>query len=631
LSGLAPAASWAASWAADGQQKADGTGGTAPKSVDHTGAVETTAPYSDGRALWATGGGVILQSGDVTTKREGAYGAYAESASSIDVRGNIFTGNADGARAVDNSSIDVSGDITAINGSGIYAEESFARMRGKISVSADYDPDFMHAGLYAFGSVADMSGDIVVSCDASIYGAQAWSFQSKGSSVDVRGNITTTGEGAHGAAAKGSSMDVTGNITTRSDDAYGVYAQSKSFVRITGDITTSGYNAPGAYAWGESSIDVTGNIATSGEDADGIVASKSFVNMTGNITTNADNTRGLYASLASSADISGDVTTKGANASALYSEGKSVITIKGDSVITASDDAGSYAFYAYESGTIKTDGPRVLTITGGAGADGGVISLDLAPGSRWLVLGGAKMDEADCVLSLSGGAAVDFTKTGVGGFLYATELKGTDGLFSVCLDMETEKANALKFGSASGSHTIFVNCGAPLSDAQGTVSPFIEADGGDFSFANGEKEMLANFGGKLFDLALVEGDDGWDLTYGYKGESKKCNVAFNANGGAFADGRTGATLETDDLGYLENFPEDPAREGYMFTGWKDEGGTEFTPKTAFNGDTLLYASWKQDAPTPPAPAPCSGGSSGCNALGFGILILSGLGLVMKRK
>ncbi|MBS4872117.1 MAG: S-layer homology domain-containing protein [Peptoniphilus sp. oral taxon 375] len=57
---------------------------------------------------------------------------------------------------------------------------------------------------------------------------------------------------------------------------------------------------------------------------------------------------------------------------------------------------------------------------------------------------------------------------------------------------------------------------------------------------------------------------------------------------------------------LDDFPTDPAREGYVFKGWntqKDGKGTEFKPGAVIEDDITVYAQWKADPKRPKPDEP----------------------------
>ena len=73
-------------------------------------------------------------------------------------------------------------------------------------------------------------------------------------------------------------------------------------------------------------------------------------------------------------------------------------------------------------------------------------------------------------------------------------------------------------------------------------------------------------------------------------------VTFDANGGAFADGKTAVEGKADDQGKLI-FPEDPIYGGHVILEWYDapKNGNEYTASDTFNKDTptRLYAHWEE--------------------------------------
>ena len=76
-------------------------------------------------------------------------------------------------------------------------------------------------------------------------------------------------------------------------------------------------------------------------------------------------------------------------------------------------------------------------------------------------------------------------------------------------------------------------------------------------------------------------------------EDKTVTVTFDANGGEM----TGATtFTTDNQGYLQEFPDEPTREGYTFLGWFtiDVNENEVTTATCFSEDITVIAQWRAD-------------------------------------
>ncbi|MGI6700904.1 MAG: InlB B-repeat-containing protein [Christensenellales bacterium] len=76
-------------------------------------------------------------------------------------------------------------------------------------------------------------------------------------------------------------------------------------------------------------------------------------------------------------------------------------------------------------------------------------------------------------------------------------------------------------------------------------------------------------------------------------------MTFNANGGAFDDGKSKYSIETDGISKV-TLPDNPEREGYAFGGWfldKDEWEKEFdadTPVTSpIKKDITVYAKWNE--------------------------------------
>jgi uncharacterized repeat protein (TIGR02543 family) len=69
-------------------------------------------------------------------------------------------------------------------------------------------------------------------------------------------------------------------------------------------------------------------------------------------------------------------------------------------------------------------------------------------------------------------------------------------------------------------------------------------------------------------------------------------VTFDADGGTPATQTR--TVESGGSIGISNMPSDPARDGYVFDGWRtgqNGGGTEFTDSTTVTGDRRVYAKW----------------------------------------
>ncbi|MBO4284224.1 MAG: InlB B-repeat-containing protein [Clostridia bacterium] len=74
-----------------------------------------------------------------------------------------------------------------------------------------------------------------------------------------------------------------------------------------------------------------------------------------------------------------------------------------------------------------------------------------------------------------------------------------------------------------------------------------------------------------------------------------CQITYDANGGAFADGKTTLTVTERENAAL-TAPDSPVRDNYTFAGWaKQKKGTDlwdFASDKA-TGNTTLYATWKE--------------------------------------
>lgn len=71
-------------------------------------------------------------------------------------------------------------------------------------------------------------------------------------------------------------------------------------------------------------------------------------------------------------------------------------------------------------------------------------------------------------------------------------------------------------------------------------------------------------------------------------------ITFNANGGTFSKNDI-ITIETNNVGILEDLPNEPTKSGYTFIGWylSNGDGPYTLSGTTFFSDTTLYAHWKE--------------------------------------
>lgn len=88
-------------------------------------------------------------------------------------------------------------------------------------------------------------------------------------------------------------------------------------------------------------------------------------------------------------------------------------------------------------------------------------------------------------------------------------------------------------------------------------------------------------------------------------EADVYTIGLDAQGGACST----VVIFTDLSGKLEETPEQPAMDGYIFDGWYTEpiGGSKISTSTVFTADTTIYAHWivKSDtgaSTTPQQPA-----------------------------
>jgi uncharacterized repeat protein (TIGR02543 family) len=89
------------------------------------------------------------------------------------------------------------------------------------------------------------------------------------------------------------------------------------------------------------------------------------------------------------------------------------------------------------------------------------------------------------------------------------------------------------------------------------------------------------------------------------GPSPSYTVTFNSNDGA---NQTQTVRVYDPAAGIPpaDFPADPSRDGWTFTGWNtaaDGSGSPFTASTAVSDDITVYAQWTEDPPEPDTPKP----------------------------
>ncbi len=242
---------------------------------------------------------------------------------------------------------------------------------------------FCLAILFSFKSFADCPdpgsgiissttciGNIVTSADNVSGISLINSSGNNSNTVNLSGNISTTGDDAYGiylrssdASNNSNTVNMTGNVTTRGEDAYGIYlynitgSNNTNTVNMTGNILTNGDMAYGTILVNSgtnntNTVNMTGNISTTGGIAYGIfyvtvgTSNTNTVNMTGNITTTGVNAHGIVLDISSpsstnTVNIIGHISATGLNSNAIIaangnSAGSNTVQLyKGSSVIGA--------------------------------------------------------------------------------------------------------------------------------------------------------------------------------------------------------------------------------------------------------------------------------------------------------
>jgi hypothetical protein len=226
-------------------------------------------------------------------------------------------------------------------------------------------------------NTVNLSGNITTSGVAAngIYLTNSGASNSNTNTVNMTGNISTTGDIAYGIVLLNSgtnntnTVNMTGNISTTGDTAYGIFyvtvsTNNTTTVNMTGNITTTDELAYGIglLSSGTSitnTVNMTGNITTTGVNSHGIVVSNSgtsitnTVNMTGNITTRGSGASGIYllnsGNNTNTVNIAGRISATGSNSYAIASSNfdstssNTVQLNKGSSVIGGIYGGGTYS------------------------------------------------------------------------------------------------------------------------------------------------------------------------------------------------------------------------------------------------------------------------------------------------
>jgi hypothetical protein len=206
---------------------------------------------------------------------------------------------------------------------------------------------------------------------------------SDSNTTSLTGDISTTGDSAHGLYFWGSSdsntTTLTGDISTAGDDAYGLYLKTSdsNTTTLTGDISTTGDDAYGLYlnTSDSNTTTLTGDISTTGDDAYGLYLNTSDSNtttLTGDISTTGFITPGLmiFDSDSNTTTLTGDISTTGGGAYGIYlvNSDSNTINLTGSLSATGETSAAIFADSNSDNNTIVfNQGSKII---GGLGNDG---------------------------------------------------------------------------------------------------------------------------------------------------------------------------------------------------------------------------------------------------------------------
>jgi hypothetical protein len=210
----------------------------------------------------------------------------------------------------------------------------------------------------------------------------------------MTGNVTTSNGNARGIYlnnTNGSTVNMTGNVTTSGDGnsllnlgAYAIYLSNSlsnrnNSVNMLGDVSTTGLNAHGIYlnngglftgSNNTNTVNMLGNVTTNGNNAHGIYLNNggllssgsnntNTVNMTGNVTTSGNDAQGIYLSntsdvsnSANTINLTGRISATGLNSNAIFAvndnatSSNTVQLNRGSTVIGAISGAGTSDYSA---------------------------------------------------------------------------------------------------------------------------------------------------------------------------------------------------------------------------------------------------------------------------------------------
>ncbi|GAA5543688.1 autotransporter domain-containing protein [Brucella sp. NBRC 113783] len=375
--------------------------------------VNVTTGGNDSYGLHAIDGGNISGTATVGTTGARAYGAFAESFSTIDLTGGSITTSGSLAYGLlaNNDMNTVGGKITAtdvdIDTSSSWTFGAYAKNGGEITLnggSITTTGERAYGILASNGGIVSSSADIKTTFDKT-HGIQAGEDANNpggrviltGGSVTtdgvfsvglhavqggtIQGNttITTNGVNGHGAFAESDSTIALNNsaITTRGDTAYGLHANNDKntvggkITAVDTVITTNGVHSYGAFADNGGQISLTGgSITTANEkgkgtqDGDGSRGYALFSQGNGSLVsaegtaihTLGQRAYGAYALNGGDVDLKNvSITTEGFMAYGVYASGAGSVLNAENVNITTSGDVGDAA-WAYAGGILNLKG-----------------------------------------------------------------------------------------------------------------------------------------------------------------------------------------------------------------------------------------------------------------------------------
>lgn len=290
--------------------------------------VTVTTNGNDSYGLHAIDGGTITGPATVITNGARAYGAFAESYSTIDLTGGSIT---------------TSGSLAY----GLLANNDMNTTGGKITatgVAITTGSDWTFGAYAKNGGNITLNGGSITTTKERAYGILA----STDGEVTSSANIETSGLQAHGVqAGEGSTLRNGtvelngGSVKTHGDKAYGLHAVFGGSISGTTSITTDGVSSFGAFAESDSSISLTDTtIVTNGESGHGLLANldggtnAGVIDVTNtNITTKGLNAHGAFADTGGQITLTGgSITASGDNSNAAQVQNGGTLTVSGSTL-----------------------------------------------------------------------------------------------------------------------------------------------------------------------------------------------------------------------------------------------------------------------------------------------------------